>query len=277
MNPVPSKDLTTRRLRQVQGGLTVSLIMAQRTSLMTCTRSDRQDELRRKNINDYSTLPVVDGDKRIIGLYDASRWFIDSAPSEQVGNDFTPVSESILIGADASIFDFLRSADKNPTQLVVREHGIAGLVTLSDIQHLPVRAALFTLITGFEMVMAALIKTVWPDDEWQSELSGPRRAVLDAEIKKAREQDAYTGDLVLTQFCDKATLIRKTERLTGSKSKLEAVTKKAERLRNKLAHGNHYATKPKDAMAICQLVRDILELQEQIEQHLTPAAQNPDA
>lgn len=139
-----------------------------------CAPSRRQDALRSQNVNDYSALPVVEGGDRIIGLYNAARWFTDTVPPEPVGNDFTPISEDILIGADASIFDFLRTADSNPTQLVVREHGITGLISLSDIQQLPVRAALFTLITGFEMAMAALIQNVWPNNEWQS--TQPRSA-----------------------------------------------------------------------------------------------------
>lgn len=277
MNPVPSHDLTTGRLRQVQGGLTVSLIMVPRGSLMKCSRSDRQDELRRRNVNDYSALPVVGGDDRIIGLYDASRWFKEPAPPEPVGNNFTPISEDILIGADASIFDFIRTADSHPTRFVVREHGIAGMVSLSDIQHLPVRAALFTLITGFEMAMAALIELVWPNGDWQTNLNPERRAYLADEITKAREQDTYTGDLVLTQFCDKATLVRKTQRLKWSNRQIMALTGRAEKLRNKLAHGNHYAATIDEAEAICRMVRGVFDLQEQIEQLLSPTAPSQDA
>lgn len=277
MKPVPSKDLTTDRLRQVQGGLTVSLIMVPRDNLMKCSRTDRQDDLRHRNVNDYSALPVVEGDDRIIGLYDAARWFKEQAPPEPVGNNFTPLSEDILIGADASIFDFIRTADSYPTRFVVREHGVAGMVSLSDIQHLPVRAALFALITGFEMAMAALIEVVWPNDDWHTHLSPDRREYLESEIRKARRQDAYTGDLVLTQFCDKATLIRKTQRLTWSNRKLTALTGRAEKLRNKLAHGNHYAATIDEAKAICRMVRGVLELQEQIEQLLSPKVETQDA
>lgn len=264
MNPVPPKDLTPDRLRQVQQGLRVSLIMVPKVNLMTCRPTDRHDELRRLNVDDFSALPVIDSKDRIIGLYDASQWFREVAPAEAIGSGFAPLNEDILIGADASIFDFLRTADDHPTRLVVQGYGVAGLVSLSDIQQLPARAALFTLITGFEMAMAALISSLWPNGEWQAHLNETRRSILAAKIKMAREQDSYTGDLVLTDFCDKATVIRQAEGLGKSVGWLKQVSKAAQKLRDNLAHGNHFAITTEEAKSVCATVRDVLELQEKI-------------
>ena len=73
---------------------------------------------------------------------------------EAIGDDFVPFSEDIVIGADASIIDFVTTADERQTRLVVSGDRVAGLVSLSDLQQLPVRAALFTLITRLEIAMA---------------------------------------------------------------------------------------------------------------------------
>ena len=74
----------------------------------------------------------------------------DTTPHEPIADYFEPLSEDHLIGADASIIDFVMQAENHPVRLVVSDDEVAGLVSLSDLQHLPVRAAIFTLITSLE-------------------------------------------------------------------------------------------------------------------------------
>ena len=66
-----------------------------------------------------------------------------------------------MIGADASIIDFVMAAHECPTRLVVSGDRVAGLVRLSDLQHLPVRVAIFTLTTSLEIAMAKRIESEW--------------------------------------------------------------------------------------------------------------------
>ena len=68
-----------------------------------------------------------------------------------------------MIGADASILDFIKEADCRPCRLVVSGTGIIGLVTRSDIQKLPGRAALFALVTGLEISMSEAIDENFSD------------------------------------------------------------------------------------------------------------------
>ena len=90
-----------------------------------------------------------------------------------------PLSEQLLIGADASILDFMMMADRQRCRLVVLESEISGLVSLSDLQRLPVRAALFALITQSEIKMADAIRRECRDphkefDTWMDRLSVDR-------------------------------------------------------------------------------------------------------
>jgi hypothetical protein len=56
--------------------------------------------------------------------------------------------EENLIGADAGILSFVKGADRRGCRLVMSGAEISGLVSLSDLQKLPVRATvLFALIT----------------------------------------------------------------------------------------------------------------------------------
>ena len=68
-------------------------------------------------------------------------------PLGLVSDVMRPLSEGNLLGADASILTFIRYADHQKCRLIVSGHEISGLVCLSDLQRLPVRAALFGLVT----------------------------------------------------------------------------------------------------------------------------------
>ena len=86
-----------------------------------------------------------------------------------------------MIGADASIVEFVMTADKRPIRMVVSGDRVAGLVSLSDLQHLPVRAAIFTLITSLEIAMAKRIEEEWRDNAtgWDRPIErGPSRKAL---------------------------------------------------------------------------------------------------
>lgn len=251
-------------LDAVLATLTVGLIMVQRQNWMTCTCETLRTDLAVENTTtQYSTIPVVDTDDRVVGLHDASRWFKQAAPASPVGSDFQPLSEDILIAEDASIFEFLRQADRHPTNLVVKGTRIAGLVSLSDIQQLPVRAALFALVTNFEMALAAQIAHIYKaDDDWKALLSSGRRGKLADKVKEARAKDIFTSELLFTEFCDKRTIVVEGHLMVGDGADLTKRIKAIEGLRNNLAHSNDYASTPELAKSVCAVVRDIYDLKE---------------
>lgn len=253
-------------LERVQRSLTVDMIMTPRGRLMTCRSEDTIAAAMRKNSMDYSFLPVVDGSDRYLGLFDAGHWFRRTPTEEPIGENFEPFSEDLVIGADASIFEFVMQADERPTRLVVSGQKVAGLISISDLQQLPVRAALFTLITGLEIAMAKRIEAEWPHngDAWKGLLSDPRRADLEGKISEARKSDNFVSEIALTQLCDKSTVICKAKLIPGGRRKLEAALGRIERLRNSLAHANYYAETPETAKKVCSVVRSILEIKTEL-------------
>jgi hypothetical protein len=139
--------------------------------------------------------------------------------------------------------------------LVVSGSSITGLVTLSDLQRLPVRAALFALLTGFEIVMTELIrKRLGADDGWLTFLNRTRQAKLRDEIADSKRADGFVDALLFTQFCDKADIIRKASLLPRSKGELEELFKEIQALRDAVAHANEYAASPTDAKHVSRLV-----------------------
>ena len=270
-------DIGLDALERVQHGLTVDMIMTPRDSLMTCRREDSVREVMARNTDNYSFLPVVNVAGRIFGLYRAEQWFAEEAPDQPIGDEFEALSEDLVIGADASIVEFVGSADKRPARLVVSGNQVAGLVGLSDLQQLPVRAALFTLITSLEMAMAERIEAEWPDSAagWLAQLSEGRRDVTLEAIDKAKREDGFVSEILHTQFHDKATIIYKTKLMPGSRTILEERFSEIRDLRDQVAHANNYAETPVEACRICAVVRSILEIRISLHDAIAQANEYP--
>ena len=254
-------------LERVQRSLTVDMIMTPRADLRTCRRDEIASAVIARNTEHISFLPVVDEPGRFLGLYRAERWFGKEAPKEKIGDDFEPFSEDVVIGADASIIDFVKNADERATRLVVSGDRVAGLVSLSDLQQLPVRAALFTLITRLEMAMAERIETEWVGDEsmgWLELLSEKRRACIVDAIGKAKQEDGFVSEIAFSQLADKVAIIRKKGLIPGSGSRLRREFKAIRKLRDGIAHANYYAESPAAACKACETVRTILRIKDEL-------------
>lgn len=251
-------------LQLVQRSLSVDMVMTPRSDLLTCRRDETVRQVMTRNRGPFSFLPVVDGSDRILGLYRAERWFDRNAPTDTIGDDFEPFSEDIVIGADASIVDFVTTADARQTRLVVSGDRIAGLVSLSDLQRLPVRAALFALITRLEMTMARRIETEWKANDasgWLEQLSSTRRSRVVEAIDKARREDNLVNEIAFSQLSDKATILRRKGLISGGTRSLERDFKAIRKLRDGLAHSNYYAGSPVEARKTCETVRAILRIE----------------
>lgn len=262
-----SEDAWPDVLERVQRSLTVDFIMTPRARLQTCRRDETASAVMSRNKQHFSFLPVEDDAKRVLGLYKAERWFGADAPSKQIGDDFVPFSEDIVIGADASIIDFVKVADERPTRLVVSGDCVAGLVSLSDLQQLPVRAALFTLITRLEMAMAQRIEEEWQGEDktgWLELLSEDRRERIEKAIRKAKEEDAFVSEIAFSQLSDKVTAIIKKRLIPGSGKRLKRDFKAIRKLRDDIAHANYYAESPTAAARTCTTVRSILRIKEKL-------------
>lgn len=241
----PSRPATAQEtVEAVQAGLTVRLIMTERDSLMTCRPSDAAASLAAKNDKHrFSSVPIV-RDGRICGLYNAERWFEETPPAgRRIEDDFEALSEDLLIGGEASILEFVLSAAQRPARLVVSGSEIVGLVCLADLHKLPVRAALFGLVTALEMVMAERIQGAYPNGPkgWLKLLSAGRQEKVKEKVAFLRESDTLVSEILATDFADKAKVIAKLNVLEGSKTKLNDEFEEIKKLRDSLAHASIFA------------------------------------
>ena len=251
----------------LHSGLAVALIATERERLMMCRPNESLSSVVSRSAEQrYDYLPVTDDEgSKIVGLLHTVDFVQDSSCIGLVREHFRPLSEGDLIGANASILDFIKDADSKPCRLIVSESEILGLVTLSDLQRLPVRAALFALITGLELTMAEAIRKKYePDKDWLRLLGECRQEKINKEVEKSKQGDAFVNALLFTQFCDKRDILIDSFSFSLSRTKLRRQLEDIQELRDNLAHANEYAATRTDAKNVCGVVRDLLKLREEI-------------
>jgi hypothetical protein len=248
-------------LASFQEKLPVRLTATPRSAFKTCRPDEELSNVVARNKEGFDYFPVVectDGStrERIIGLLEVIPFMHGVEPRGLVRDQMRQLSEENLIGADASLLTFIRDADQRMCRLVVSGPEISGLVSLSDLHRLPVRAALFAMVTHLEITMAEAIRREFNQSEdWIDRLSAPRKCMVHKAAAEAKTQDTFVETLLYTQFCDKVTIVRKSPDFTWSKTSFEDDLGKAQSLRDDLAHANDYAPTRVAAGQVCETVR----------------------
>jgi len=246
-------------LESFQNDLTVSLIATGRAKLTTC-RADEElttvlDQSRQTNFDFYPvTEPAAEIGPRapILGLIELAGFKSINVPNGLVGEYMQPLSDHNLIGADASILDFIRCSELQRCRLVVSGSEISGLVSLSDLQRLPVRAALFAMVTHLEMTMTSWIRS--NSGDWLQKLSTERQEKVRSKVKEAKLADAYVDSLLFTEFGDKVTIIKRSQNFCWAKASFKDDLAQVQSLRNSLAHASDYACTPAQERQVCKTV-----------------------
>ena len=256
----PDMRRQSEGFERVHERLTIPLIATRRDgdtdrpSVRTCRVDDSLTQVRANNINPaFDYLPVEEDNRDIVGFFHAKSYVQATEGDERVfvRDHMRPLSEADLIGADATIFDFISRVRPKPL-LVVSGGRINGLVAWSDLQKLPVRAAVFALVTGFELTMYEAIKEICPKgDVCRKHLSNKRleNAERVYELRGGHGSDVEL--LLCTEFCDKRTILKKclpfdlgaedSRSMPMSKGQFESDVKRIEELRHPLAHASSYA------------------------------------
>jgi predicted transcriptional regulator len=186
-----NNDFSLSALDALQSGLMVELIATPRSDLKTCRATDLVSEAVSVNKEDqFDYLPVLSGASTnrdtIVGMFHDAE-YRTGIWDGSVEKHMEVLSERHLIGSDTSIVNFISDADSRPSRLVVSGEGFSGLVTLSDLQKLPVRAALFAAVTSFEMTMSQAIRHRFSGKtEWKELLNERRRQKIQEEIEQSK-------------------------------------------------------------------------------------------
>jgi hypothetical protein len=171
---------------------------------------------------------------------DESMW-VDRWVNIETGEEAI-VGPGDLVSADMPISDLIEKMVRRPFVLVLTGDRVKSLVTRADLNLMPVRMMLFTVIAQVEMLMGDAIERVYPDDSWIERLSERQRSEVERLHALKCDNDNETRRIHCTSLGQKGTVFEKTEelwRLLGCESKKAYVDKRKafQRLRDKLHHG----------------------------------------
>lgn len=245
---------SSRLFSSIEEGLTVELI-ATFNPRVCGVRDALKAVIEREDLQRFDYVPVKDGD-RTVGLL--HRTAHKDAEAGAVGDAMDHLHEGIIVSSNSGILSFIERAGDYPCQLVLHDGRLDGLVTLSDLQKLPVRPALFLLVTHVELLMAEWIRGREPSDEkLMSLLTDKRRGKTNQEWNRLRKNNLAVDKLTATQFCDKRDLLLKLDFVTGkrqerAKKDLENVERL---LRNPVAHAGDFALNEATALEVVSTVQ----------------------
>jgi hypothetical protein len=97
------------------------------------------------------------------------------------------------------------------------------------------------------------------DDAWKAQLSAGRREHLEERIAARQGSGMEVEALLMTEFCDKATIVGRWPNLPVSRGAFKSDMASIQKLRDDLAHANDFAATPDAARQTCATVRLIAE------------------
>ena len=248
-------------------GPSIVHIQTPREQFVTCSPEQRLSEILCSDTipyAEYDYLPVVRS-SQVIGVLGTRSAEEHDGPTVQVRDCYQPLDEHHLLGADASILKFVLQADCHPYRFVVSGERITGLVTVSDLQRLPVRMTLFALLTGFEMTLIEAIKRRFPEDEdWLSLLHPAQQIRVKRAIRRAKASDHFVHGLYATNFSHKELIVQQFACFDYGGERLKTELCEIRRLRNRIAHADNFALAPEQANKACRVARNLLALREQL-------------
>lgn len=157
------------------------------------------------------------------------------------GEHLQPFGPDDLVTEAASLAETIASLGINGRCFVSVLDGVAGIVTLEDLEKPPVRMYLFGMITILEMLVTKMIRERFPGDSWTHHVSeGRLQRARELHAERLRRQERV--DLVdCLQYSDKGQIlmrepeIRRELNIQSRKEGLRSI-KELEALRNNLAH-----------------------------------------
>jgi hypothetical protein len=179
------------------------------------------------------------------------------------GEGRAPLNADMFMAADAPLLSFVESADRQRFRFLLADGEVAGLVTLSDLQRLPVYALLFGLVIAVEVLLMDWIRKVCgaAADAWLEDLNAKQRGTIERHWKAAQRSNVAIDRLSCATFgqeIDAAIGLGLFMRDDESHQRLCAL----KTLRDQICHAAEVAPTPEYALKIPAHVRDAQRLAE---------------
>ena len=182
------------------------------------------------------------------------------------------LNSAMFMAADAPLLSFVETADQQRFRFLLDEGDFVGLVTLSDLQRLPVYALLFGLVIAVEMLLMEQIRKACgtTPDAWLVKLNVNQRETIERQWKDAMRRNVAIDRLSCASFGQEIQaaiglgLFVKDDETHRRLFALKA-------LRDQVCHASEFAptsehaleipARVRDARALANLLQDGLEAQ----------------
>ena len=148
-----------------------------------------------------------------------------------VVSDSTPIANIINIFSD------------NDFVFVISGNQVNGIITKADINKPPVRIYLFGILSLFEMHLNLWISHFFPENCWKEILKDNRIEMAENVFNKRKGNNQELSLLECIQLCDKKEILQTSDDFLAifnfSKKNYTKLLKRAEEIRNELAHSQN--------------------------------------
>lgn len=247
----------------VRSAIPVSLIATPRANFKSERMTSWQKVEPNTELADFDQVPLTDDcGCRIEGV------FVRGAGRLELRED-------MFMAADTPLISFLETADQQRFRFLLADSTVSGMVTISDIQKMPVYSVLFGLLVAVELLLMDWIRKECSKDEnaWLDHLAKSQKGNIQKHWKEAVEQNLAIDRLSCATFgqeiqaADGLGLFKNHD---NQKAKLKALAQ----LRHQVCHASEFAPNLGEALKIPRHVRDAqsvaLWLQKQIENQPPP-------
>jgi hypothetical protein len=176
-------------------------------------------------------------------------------------NGVTSLNEKMFMSAREPLVSFLETADAHRFRLLVDGTSIVGIVTLSDLQKLPVYSALFSLIAGVELMLVEWIRreSDGDDNAWLQHLTPNQRGRIDRYRRQAAAKNLEIERLSHASFGQEILAAIGMGLFEMEPELRSGLTELAE-LRHQVCHAADFAATPADALKVPHQVRTLQRL-----------------
>jgi hypothetical protein len=223
----------------------VSLISTSRRLLVCRSASDTTELEKDPALSEFDQVPLTGSDgRRIDAMYVR-------------GAGFLSLHADMFMAADAPLISFLETADRQSFRLLIAHEEVVGLVTLSDLQRLPVYSLLFGLVIAVEALLVEWIRRACHDDTdaWLFHLDSHRKREIEKYFVKAQRANVAIDRLSCASFTDEINAafgLGLFERGNEHHGRLQALVE----LRNDVCHAKEFAQTPERALLLPERARD---------------------
>jgi len=232
----------------------VALIATPRAALRCRSKKDWRKIENDPDLAQFDQVPLTDAsEKRIEAMYVKDIGVID-------------LREDMLIAADAPLISFVESADEQRYRLLLSDLRVSGMVTLSDLQKLPVYSLLFSLVIAVEMLVMEWIRAgCGPDEDcWLQYLDNGQRKSIEKHWNDAVRENLDIDRLSCASFGQELKAAIAFGLFHDQEDKVKEL-KAIERLRHQVFHGVDFAPTPEQALKIPVYVRQAQALVESLQ------------